>query len=64
LRAGAFAYRDRRINKRNFRSLWIVRNSLRRPPTYPLARLKSFFLARLLDQPFFVRIAIHPFLAT
>jgi large subunit ribosomal protein L20 len=25
LRAGAFAYRDRRVNKRNFRSLWIVR---------------------------------------
>ena len=25
LRAGAFAYRDRRTKKRNFRSLWIVR---------------------------------------
>jgi large subunit ribosomal protein L20 len=25
LRAGAFAYRDRRVKKREFRSLWIVR---------------------------------------
>jgi len=25
LRAGAFAYRDRRAKKRQFRSLWIVR---------------------------------------
>lgn len=25
LRAGAFAYRDRRMRKRDFRSLWIVR---------------------------------------
>ena len=24
LRAGVFAYRDRRVNKRNFRSLWII----------------------------------------
>jgi len=25
LRAGVYAYRDRHVNKRNFRSLWIVR---------------------------------------
>lgn len=25
LRAGAFAYRDRRVKKRRFRSLWIIR---------------------------------------
>ncbi|MFQ5520645.1 MAG: 50S ribosomal protein L20 [Candidatus Methylomirabilia bacterium] len=25
LRAGAFAYRDRRVKKRQFRSLWIIR---------------------------------------
>ncbi len=25
IRAGVYAYRDRKVNKRNFRSLWIVR---------------------------------------
>jgi large subunit ribosomal protein L20 len=25
VRAGAFAFRDRRVNRRNFRKLWIVR---------------------------------------
>ncbi|MFA6963784.1 MAG: 50S ribosomal protein L20 [Patescibacteria group bacterium] len=25
LKAGVYAYRDRKVNKRNFRSLWIVR---------------------------------------